>query len=142
MYGRGAGDMKAGLIANLFAFDAVRRAGFDLTGRVHLQSVVEEECTGNGSLAAWLRGYTADAVIISEPEEDALVRANVGVLWFTVRVSGNPTHPREMANGFNAIDAAFEVMQALRVLEQTWNDRKSEHPYFEEPRPPDQLQFR
>lgn len=132
MYGRGAGDMKAGLIANLFAFDAIRQAGFDLTGRVHLQSVVEEECTGNGSLAALLRGYTADAVIISEPEEDALVRANVGVLWFTVRVSGNPTHPREMANGFNAIDAAFEVMQALRVLEQTWNDRKSEHPYFED----------
>ena len=132
MYGRGAGDMKAGLIANLFAFDAIRHAGFDLTGRVHLQSVVEEECTGNGSLAALLRGYTADAVIISEPEEDALVRANVGVLWFTVRVSGNPTHPREMANGFNAIDAAFEVMQALRVLEQTWNDRKGEHPYFED----------
>lgn len=132
MYGRGAGDMKAGLIANLFAFDAIGQAGFDLTGRVHLQSVVEEECTGNGSLAALLRGYTADAVIISEPEEDSLVRANVGVLWFTVRVSGNPTHPREMANGFNAIDAAFEVMQALRVLEQAWNDRKGEHPYFED----------
>ncbi|MDN6175763.1 MAG: ArgE/DapE family deacylase [Brevibacterium sp.] len=132
MYGRGAGDMKAGLIANLFAFESISQAGFDLTGRVHLQSVVEEECTGNGSLAALLRGYTADAVIISEPEEDALVRANVGVLWFTVRVSGNPTHPREMANGFNAIDAAFEVMQVLRGLEQTWNDRKGEHPYFED----------
>ncbi|MDN5877890.1 MAG: ArgE/DapE family deacylase [Brevibacterium sp.] len=132
MYGRGAGDMKAGLIANLFAFESISQAGFDLTGRVHLQSVVEEECTGNGSLAALLRGYTADAVIISEPEEDALVRANVGVLWFTVRVSGNPTHPREMANGFNAIDAAFEVMQVLRGLEQTWNDRKGEHPHFED----------
>ena len=132
MYGRGAGDMKAGLIANVFAFEAIRQAGFDPTGRVHLQSVVEEECTGNGSLAALLRGYTADAVIISEPEEDALVRANVGVLWFTVRVSGNPTHPREMANGFNAIDAAFEVMQALRTLEEEWNARKSDHRYFEE----------
>lgn len=132
MYGRGAGDMKAGLIANVFAFESIRQAGFDLTGRVHLQSVVEEECTGNGSLAALLRGYTADAVIISEPEEDALVRANVGVLWFTVRVSGNPTHPREMAKGFNAIDAAFEVMQALRTLEEAWNDRKGEHPYFED----------
>lgn len=132
MYGRGAGDMKAGLVANLFAFDAIRRAGFTSTGRVHLQSVVEEECTGNGSLAALLRGYTADAVIISEPEEDALVRANVGVLWFTVRVSGNPTHPREMATGFNAIDAAFEVMQALRELEQTWNDRRGDHPHFDD----------
>lgn len=132
MYGRGSGDMKAGLIANLYAFEAIRRAGFALTGRVHLQSVVEEECTGNGSLAALLRGYTAEAVIISEPEEDALVRANVGVLWFTVLVSGSPTHPREMANGFNAIDAAFEVMQALRALEQTWNDQKGEHAYFED----------
>lgn len=132
MYGRGAGDMKAGLIANLFAFDAIRRAGLDLTGRVHLQSVVEEECTGNGSLAALLRGYTADAVIISEPEEDALVRANVGVLWFTVRVSGNPTHPREMASGFNAIDAAYEVMTALRVLEADWNADQANHRYFED----------
>lgn len=132
MYGRGAGDMKAGLIANLFAFDAIRRAGLEPTGRVHIQSVVEEECTGNGSLAALLRGYTADAVIISEPEEDALVRANVGVLWFTVRVSGNPTHPREMASGFNAIDAAYEVIGALRELEERWNARKGEHPYFED----------
>ena len=132
MYGRGAGDMKAGLIANLFAFDAIRRAGLDLTGRVHLQSVVEEECTGNGSLAALLRGYTADAVIISEPEEDALVRANVGVLWCTVRVSGNPTHPREMASGFNAIDAAYEVMTALRVLEEAWNADQVHHRYFED----------
>ncbi|SMX89596.1 ArgE/DapE family deacylase [Brevibacterium antiquum] len=132
MYGRGAGDMKAGLIANLFAFDAIRQAGFDLNGRVHLQSVVEEECTGNGSLAALLRGYTADAVIISEPEEDALVRANVGVLWFTARVTGNPTHPREMANGFNAIDAAYEVMRALRTVEESWNEKKGEHPYFED----------
>ena len=132
MYGRGAGDMKAGLISNLFAFDAIGKAGLELTGRVHLESVVEEECTGNGSLAALLRGYTADAVIISEPEEDALVRANVGVLWFTVRVSGNPTHPREMATGFNAIDAAYEVIGALRHLETEWNAQKSDHPYFED----------
>lgn len=132
MYGRGAGDMKAGLIANLFAFDAIRRAGLAPTARVHLQSVVEEECTGNGSLAALLRGYSADAVIISEPEEDALVRANVGVLWSTIRVSGEPTHPREMANGFNAIDAAYDVIAALRELEATWNAEQHEHPYFED----------
>lgn len=132
MYDRGASDMKTGLVANLFAFEAIRQAGFDLTGRVHLQSVIEEEHTGNGSLAALPRGYTADAVIISEPEEDALVTANVGVLWFIVKVSGHSTHPREMAKGSNDIDVAFEVMQTLRVLEQAWNDRKGEHRYFED----------
>ena len=52
LYGRGSGDMKAGLAANLFALDAVRSAGLVPTGRIHVQSVVEEECTGNGSLSA------------------------------------------------------------------------------------------
>jgi len=132
MYGRGAGDMKAGLAANLFAFDAVRAAGFDPAGRIHLQSVVEEECTGNGSLSALMRGYRADAVVIPEPEEDMLVRANVGVLCFKVRVSGKPTHPREMGSGFNAIDAAYTAMAALREVEEKWNTEQANHRYFED----------
>jgi acetylornithine deacetylase len=132
MYGRGAGDMKAGLAANLFAFDAIRAAGLAPASTIHIQSVVEEECTGNGSLAALQRGYTADAVIIPEPEENMLVRANVGVIWFRVRVSGKPTHVREMASGFNAIDAAYTVMGALRELEAKWNADKGSHPHFED----------
>jgi acetylornithine deacetylase len=132
MYGRGAGDMKAGLAANLFAFDAIRAAGLVPASTIHFQSVVEEECTGNGSLAALQRGYTADAVIIPEPEENMLVRANVGVIWFRVRVSGKPTHVREMASGFNAIDTAYTVMGALRELEAKWNADKDSHRYFED----------
>ncbi|MFE5672626.1 ArgE/DapE family deacylase [Agromyces sp. NPDC056523] len=132
LYGRGAGDMKAGLVANLFAFDALRTAGLAPTGRIHFQSVVEEECTGNGSLSALQRGYVADAVLIPEPEEDMLVRANTGVIWFRVRVAGDPIHPREMAGGFNAIDAAYHVIGRLRELEQEWNDEKHRHRHFED----------
>ncbi|EMY34594.1 acetylornithine deacetylase [Arthrobacter crystallopoietes BAB-32] len=132
MYGRGSGDMKAGLAANIFALDAVRAAGLAPTAEIIVQSVVEEECTGNGSLAALLRGYTADAVIIPEPEENMLVRANVGVLWFKVRVEGEPTHPREMTAGFNAIDAAYTVMSNLRELEERWNRHRTSHRYFED----------
>ena len=133
MYGRGAGDMKAGLIANLFAFDAVRRAGFDLTGRVHLQSVVEEECTGK--TGPWPPGCAATPQTRSSSRNRRKMPWSEPTSASCGSRSGSaaiPTHPREMANGFNAIDAAFEVMQALRVLEQTWNDRKSEHPYFED----------
>ncbi|WP_035776991.1 ArgE/DapE family deacylase, partial [Arthrobacter sp. H5] len=132
MYGRGSGDMKAGLAANLFALDAVRAAGLTPQGRIHVQSVVEEECTGNGSLAALQRGYTADAVVIPEPEENMLVRANVGVIWFKVRVEGLPTHVREMATGFNAIDAAYGAMGELRALQDQWNAQKGSHRYFED----------
>lgn len=132
LYGRGSGDMKAGLAANLFAYDAVLRAGFTPAGRIHFQSVAEEECTGNGALATIQRGYTADAVLIPEPEEDMLVRANVGVIWFDVRVAGHPTHPREMSVGFNAIDAAHHVMGRLRELEERWNEQRKEQPHFED----------
>ena len=132
MHGRGAVNIKAGLAANLFAFDAIRAAGLAPASTIHFQSVVEEECTGNGSLAALQRGYTADAVVIPEPEEDMLVRANVGVIWFRVRVSGRPAHVREMAAGFNAIDAAYVVMAALRELEAKWNVEKGNHRHFED----------
>ena len=131
MYGRGSADMKAGLVANLFAYDAVRAAGLLPEAPIYFQSVVEEECTGNGALAALLRGYEADAVIIPEPEENMLVRANTGVLWFRVRILGKPSHTREMQSGFNAIDAAYAAIQALRGLEDEWNSEKDQHRYFE-----------
>lgn len=131
LYGRGAADMKAGLAANLFAFDAVLAAGYVPTAPIYFQSVVEEECTGNGTLACLERGYKADSVIIPEPEENMLVRANTGVLWFKVRVSGRPAHTREMATGFNAIDAAYSLIGALRELEAAWNSEHGQHPQFE-----------
>ena len=51
LYGRGAGDMKAGLAANIFALDALKRLGWQPAATVYLQSVTEEECTGNGALS-------------------------------------------------------------------------------------------
>ena len=106
MFGRGAADMKAGHAANLFALKALRRIGLQPAATVYVQSVVEEESTGNGALMTHLRGYRADAVLIPEPEDEKLVRANVGVLWFQIKVQGHAVHVREMGAGANAIDAA------------------------------------
>lgn len=131
LYGRGAADMKAGLAANLFALDALARLGYRPAATVHVQSVTEEECTGNGALSALVRGYRADAAIIPEPEEDKLVRANVGVLWFRVHVRGRPAHVREAGAGANAIEAAFGLIQSLRRLEAEWNDRKALYRHFD-----------
>ena len=99
LYGRGGGDMKAGLVANLFAMDALRRIGKQPAATVYLQSVTEEECTGNGALACLVRGYRADAALIPEPSEHTLVRGNVGALWFRVKVRGHPVHAREATAG-------------------------------------------
>ena len=69
LYGRGGADMKAGHAANIFALDALRRIGLQPAATVYVQSVVEEESTGNGALMTHLRGYKADAVLIPEPED-------------------------------------------------------------------------
>jgi len=132
MFGRGAADMKAGHAANLFALKALRRIGLQPAATVYLQSVVEEESTGNGALMTHLRGYRADAVLIPEPEDEKLVRANTGVLWFEVHIQGHPVHVREMQSGGNAIDAAYRVIAALRQLEENWNARKQGREYFEQ----------
>ncbi|PJK31322.1 ArgE/DapE family deacylase [Minwuia thermotolerans] len=132
LYGRGSGDMKAGIAANLFAFDALRRAGVEPASTVYMQSVTEEECTGNGALSCLVRGYHADAVLITEPTHDQLVRANVGVLWFQVEVRGRPAHVYESTVGSNAIIAAYKLIQALKELEAEMNAEKGDHPHFED----------
>ena len=132
LYGRGAADMKAGHVANVACLDALRRIGLQPAATVTIQSVVEEESTGNGALMTHLRGYRADAVLIPEPEDEKLVRANVGVLWFSVEVRGHPVHVREMGAGLNAIDAAYRVVGALRELEAEWNERRADVAGFDE----------
>jgi acetylornithine deacetylase len=130
LYGRGGADMKAGHAANLFCLDALKRIGLQPAATVYIQSVVEEESTGNGALMTHLRGYRADTVLIPEPEEEMLVRANAGVLWFQIEVRGQPVHVRQMGSGANAIDAAYRIISALRQLEEQWNTRKNAHPHF------------
>ena len=132
LYGRGGGDMKAGIAANIFALDALRRLGYQPAAKVHVQSVVEEECTGNGALACLIEGYEADAAIIPEPEDEQLVRANCGVLWFEVHVSGHPVHVREAGTGANAIEASFRVIESLKRMTEEWNAEKGNYPYFED----------
>ncbi len=128
MYGRGAGDMKAGLAAMLYAFDAIRAVGRAPAGDVYLQSVVEEECTGNGALACLQRGYRADAAIIPEPMEEHLMSAQVGVMWFQVKVRGKPAHVAVAGTGNNAIESCWPLIQALHRLEHQWNE--AGHPAF------------
>ncbi len=123
MYGRGAGDMKSGTIAALFALDAIRSAGFKPTARIHFQSVIEEESTGIGALSTIQRGYRADCAFIPEPTGGNLVRAQVGVIWFRIKVRGKPAHVAEAGVGANAIKAAYHLIHALEGLEEEWNAR-------------------
>lgn len=130
LYGRGSGDMKSGLVAAIAALDALNKLGCRPAADVHVQSVVEEECTGNGALACLERGYRADAALIPEPTGELLVRGQVGVLWFQVQVRGQPVHVMDAGSGSNAIEAAYELIQALHRLEARWNEPERRHALY------------
>jgi acetylornithine deacetylase len=130
MYGRGAGDMKSGTIAALYALDALRAAGLKPTARIHFQSVIEEESTGVGALSTLQRGYRADCCLIPEPTEQRLIRSQVGVIWFRLKVRGRPAHVAHAGSGSNAIKAAYHLIRALEGLEEEWNRRAESDRHF------------
>lgn len=126
LYGRGSADMKAGIVAYTQAFRALRNLGYEPAAPVYLQSVVEEECTGNGALACLVEGYTADAAIIPEPFE-GVMSAQMGVMWLTIDVHGLPVHASVAHTGLSAIGYAQQMVEWLRELETAWNRPANRH---------------
>ena len=82
MYGRGAYDMKSGVGLNLFLSRLINELNIPLKGDLTVHSVIEEECTGNGALAASLKDH-ADGCIVTEPHYGMYTRAHLGVIWFS-----------------------------------------------------------
>jgi acetylornithine deacetylase len=113
LHGRGAHDMKAGVACMVFAMDAIRAAGLAPAADVYLQTVTEEESTGNGALSTLLRGYRAEAALIPEPTGHTITRAHTGTLWFRLRVRGVPVHVAVAQSGSNAIMSAYHLLGAL-----------------------------
>ena len=130
MHGRGANDMKSGVCAMVFALDALRTAGYLPAADVYVQTVTEEESTGNGALSTLARGYRADACLIPEPTAARILRGTVGVMWFRLRIRGRPVHVSESERGTNAILSAFGLIEALRGHTRELNERAKSHPWF------------
>ena len=129
LYGRGACDMKAGLVTNLFALAAVRSAGYAPRGDVVVQSTVSEEDGGAGALAAILRGYRADGAIITEPTCLAVVPAQGGSLMFRLRVPGRSAHAAVRDEGVSAIEKFALLHRALLDFEARRNGEIA-HPLY------------
>lgn len=129
MYGRGIQDMKSGVAAMIFALKAIRELNIELGADVLIQSVIEEECTGNGALAALERGYTADGALIPEPFGLKAVTSQVGVIWVRVKVTGSGAHTERADQAVNAIEKAYMLIDALKKYEEHLNE-EPHHPDF------------
>jgi acetylornithine deacetylase len=123
LFGRGSTDMKGGNLSLLLAIQALKESGTKLKGDLYFHSVIEEESGGAGTLAAVLRGYTADAAIIPEPTNMKIFPVQQGSMWFRLHLEGKAAHGGTRYEGVSAIEKGMIVLEALQELETIRNNR-------------------
>jgi len=129
LYGRGASDMKSGLAAMTMAMEALIHLRISLKGDVILEYTIDEEATGNGTLACVTRGYRADAGICCETSSLHVQPACIGRIWFEILVRGKPAGIQRRWEGVNAIEKGYAVVKAVSNMEQIRIDQLS-HPLY------------
>ncbi len=131
-YGRGACDMKAGVVAIIAAARAVK--GRELSRPFAVHTVIGEEDGGLGTFAALNRGHTGDACVIAEPTARDIVSANAGSLTFRIEVRGSATHGSMRHTGVSALEKFHILHDELRKLEDSRNANPPE-PFGDNPWP-------
>jgi succinyl-diaminopimelate desuccinylase len=137
IYGRGAADMKGGIAAQIYAVEAIRRAGLHLLGSIEQSGVVDEESTGNRNAGMGVlveRGYISpertDYVVITEPlNVDNICLGHRGAIWGEIQTFGRQSHGSTPAQGVNALEhmAGF-IEEATRQLSPHLLQRLNHHP--------------
>lgn len=129
LYGRGASDMKSGLAAMTMALETLISLNVRLKGDVILEYTMDEEATGNGTLACVTRGYQADAGICCETSSLHIQPACIGRIWFEILVRGKPAGIQRRWEGVNAIEKGYAIVNAVSNLEQIRIDQLN-HPLY------------
>ncbi len=128
MYGRGTSDCKGGVIAAIEAVRCLRTLGIRLKGDVILESVVNEEHAGNGTLACIARGYRADAVISGEPSDNKVRLGSSGGVYWGIELTGRVLHTKsrwdgDTLQGVSAIEKLALVINELLAMEAEQNKK-------------------
>jgi succinyl-diaminopimelate desuccinylase len=123
IYGRGVSDMKGGIAAQVYAVEALRRAGFRLRGTIEHSFVADEETTGNrnGGMGFLVeQGYLSrdrvDYVVITEPlEVGNICLGHRGAIQGAFETIGRAAHGAMPERGVNAIE---KMALALATIER------------------------
>ena len=134
IYGRGAGDDKGSVAAQLMALVALARAEIPLQGALQVAVVADEESGGNTG-TRWLRqtGKLApDSLVVGEQTNNRIAIAERVACGIDLTVFGESAHGAMTWAGDNAI---IKMAGVIRWLKENLIDRFSEtmHPYLPPP---------
>jgi acetylornithine deacetylase ArgE len=114
MYGRGACDVKGGMVAMLAAFARLVREKPAGAANVLLACTVDEEHTFLGVQELMKEGVRADFAVVAEPTQLQVVDAHKGVVRGKVRTEGRACHSSRPDQGVNAV---YRMGHVLPVIE-------------------------
>lgn len=120
LWGRGASDDKASLVAQVYAPALLRQAGYRPAGDVYVVAVVAEEMGGVGTRHL-LHSVPAEVAIIGEPSANTLRKGHRGRFEFTITWQGRSAHASAPHKGLNPHYSAARFMLALRDLPRATN---------------------
>lgn len=124
IWGRGAGDLKAGICSSLAAISLLDRAGIRLKGDVDFAFVGDEESGEPGSgVSAGVKAHVAriaagelprpDFVVYTEPTRLAVYPAQIGFFIADITITGKSAYFGVPELGRDALKASHKVMSAL-----------------------------
>jgi acetylornithine deacetylase/succinyl-diaminopimelate desuccinylase family protein len=129
LFGRGACDMKGGIVAMLYAMLAIRECGVELKGSIGLMLVPDEETggqRGSGRLAReGLLGQGGVGMLLAEPTSGVVWNANRGAITLRVRVLGKSAHVGLQHQGANAFERMHRVVARLQELKREVEQRST-----------------
>lgn len=131
IYGRGAGDDKASVAAQVMAGVALAKAGVALHGTLVINEVADEEIGGVAGAAMIVNdGHVKpDYVIVGEQTLNRVCVGEKGSAGTTITVHGRTAHGALPWEGANAIEGMAEVISALR--RELWPQLEHRtHQYF------------
>ncbi|MEM7129134.1 MAG: M20 family metallopeptidase [Chloroflexota bacterium] len=119
IYGRGANDMKAGLVCAMVATKAIHESGINLKGNILIGAVCDEEGRMIGIKHFVDNGWAdqVDAAIICEPEENHLCIAQKGGMWIRVVIEGIMCHGAMPLTGVNSAYPMAHFLTLVQSLE-------------------------
>lgn len=119
IYARGSSDQKSGIVSQIFAAYALKKAGLKLKGTFIASATPDEETGGQAGVGYMVeQGYftkeSTDYCVITEClDVDKVCIGHRGTLWFEVNITGKQSHGSMPSEGINALEFAQRLMQTI-----------------------------
>lgn len=132
LYGRGACDVKGPMAAMLSAIRTVLDEDGEPPTDLLFVSTCNEEGGGTGAYHLMAKGVRADAAVVAEPTDLAIVRAHKGIVRWAITTLGVAAHSAMPSQGVNAISKMGRVLERIdgRIAKSL---RARHHPLLGEP---------